>query len=99
MLPSAEAVSAGSVGPSPWVRPSRMVTTRRISGMMSGRWWVTNDDANTAVGEFAEVLAQFTGGAEIQAGGRLVEDQRLGIVDQRAGDEDASVDLPDPFGR
>src|ERR1019366_8404623 len=28
MLPSAEAVSACSVGPSPWMRPSRMVTTQ-----------------------------------------------------------------------
>ena len=49
-----------------------------------------HQDADAARRQFAQRLAQFPGGAQIEAGGGLVEHQRLRIVHQGARDQDAA---------
>ena len=71
-------------------------TTRPLL-MMTTRWQVCDDlredvraqDDRVIAGEFLDELARFDDLLRVEAGGRLVEDQDVGVVDERLRQADA----------
>ena len=71
-------------------------TTRPLL-MMTTRWQVCDDlgqdvraeDDRVIAGELLDQLARFDDLLRVEAGGRLVEDQHVGVVDERLGEADA----------
>ena len=75
----------------PWARtwPWSTIATRVQSSSSSGRMWLLIRIVLPSDAELAEELAQLDAGPRIEAGGRLVEEQHLRVVDERVGEAQA----------
>src|SRR5690606_1947176 len=51
----------------------------------------TEDDALAAVAQLQQQLLDLPGGDGVHAAGWLIEDQQVGIIDQRLGEPDAAL--------
>ena len=78
--------SSSSAGASRTTRPSRMTSTRSARPSTSGTSLETSSTPDPARGEGADHLVQLGPGADVDAPGRLVEQQQLGVAEQPAAD-------------
>ena len=77
-----------SSGPAATTLPSRSSSAWVKPGGISSTWWETSTVAGdiSSIGEHRQRGDQVLAAAEVEAGGRLVEQQQLGVGHQRPGD-------------
>ena len=77
--------SAHSGVPSATSRPPEMIPTRSASWSASSRYWVVRKTVVPSLVQLADLLPDRLAAHGVEAGGRLVEEQHLGLVDERRG--------------
>ena len=76
-----------AAAPSYATRPSRITTARSTSGASGPSSWATSTIVAPRVLEPAQRVGEGLLVGQVDAGGRLVEEEQLGLAGQRAGDQ------------
>ena len=78
--------SSSSSGPSATRRPRLTTITRSHVAATSSSTWLESSTVAAAVRELAQLRSQGAQRVRVESGGRLVEQQHVGLGDQRRGD-------------
>ncbi len=85
------------------VRPRRMMLTRSARASTSPRMWLDSSTVHAVLRAFADALLEGLLHQRVEPGGRLVEDEQLGLGGQRGDEGDllpvALGVVADPLGR
>ncbi len=94
---------SASGGPSYATRPSRITTARSTSGASGPSSWATSTMVAPRALSWRSALGERLLVGQVDAGGRLVEEEQVGLPGQRPGDQHplllAAGELGDPVAR